>query len=64
MCDLLTKLLHRAASIVLFENVKYYAAAEITNADAIHPGYGFFLKIQIFKNMSEHGIKFIGLLRK
>jgi acetyl/propionyl-CoA carboxylase alpha subunit len=23
-------------------------AAEITNADAIHPGYGFFLKIQNF----------------
>jgi hypothetical protein len=31
--------LHRAASkqLVLFENVKYIAAAEITNADAIHP---------------------------
>jgi acetyl-CoA carboxylase biotin carboxylase subunit len=28
------------------------AAAEITNADAIHPGYGFFLKIQNFQNMS------------
>jgi acetyl-CoA carboxylase biotin carboxylase subunit len=25
------------------------AAAEITNADAIHPGYGFFLKIQNFQ---------------
>ena len=24
------------------------AAAEITNADAIHPGYGFFLKMQNF----------------
>jgi acetyl/propionyl-CoA carboxylase alpha subunit len=24
-------------------------AAEITNADAIHPGYGFFLKIQNFQ---------------
>jgi acetyl-CoA carboxylase biotin carboxylase subunit len=24
-------------------------AAEITNADAIHPGYGFFLKIQNFR---------------
>jgi acetyl-CoA carboxylase biotin carboxylase subunit len=35
------------------------AAAEITNADAIHPGYGFFLKI--FKKIcQEHGIKFIG----
>jgi acetyl/propionyl-CoA carboxylase alpha subunit len=28
------------------------AAAEITNADAIHPGYGFFLKIQNFQIMS------------
>jgi acetyl-CoA carboxylase biotin carboxylase subunit len=28
------------------------AAAEITNADAIHPGYGFFLKIQFSKNLS------------
>jgi acetyl-CoA carboxylase biotin carboxylase subunit len=37
------------------------AAAEITNADAIHPGYGFFLKIQIFKICQEHGI--IELLR-
>jgi acetyl-CoA carboxylase biotin carboxylase subunit len=36
------------------------AAAEITNADAIHPGYGFLSEIQNFKNMSEHGIKFIG----
>jgi acetyl-CoA carboxylase biotin carboxylase subunit len=32
----------------LFENVKYYCCCRITNADAIHPGYGFFLKIQIF----------------
>jgi biotin carboxylase len=37
-------------------------AAEITNADAIHPGYGFFLKI-LFKICQEHGIKFIELLR-
>jgi acetyl-CoA carboxylase biotin carboxylase subunit len=35
-------------------------AAEITNADAIHPGYGFFLKIQFSKICQEHGIKFIG----
>jgi biotin carboxylase len=28
------------------------AAAEITNADAIHPDMGFFLKIQNFQNMS------------
>jgi acetyl-CoA carboxylase biotin carboxylase subunit len=28
-------------------------AAEITNADAIHPGYGF-LKIQNFRKYVEH----------
>jgi acetyl-CoA carboxylase biotin carboxylase subunit len=32
------------------------AAAEITNADAIHPGYGFFLKIQSFQICQEHGM--------
>jgi acetyl-CoA carboxylase biotin carboxylase subunit len=41
------------------------AAAEITNADAIHPGYGFLSEnSKVFKNMSEHGIKFIELLQK
>jgi acetyl-CoA carboxylase biotin carboxylase subunit len=34
------------------------AAAEITNADAIHPDMSFFLKIQNI--CQEHGIKFIG----
>ena len=41
------------------------AAAEITNADAIHPGYGFFLKMQSFLkyvksttlSLSEHLLK-------
>lgn len=37
------------------------AAAEITNADAIHPGYGFLSENARFSKMcSEHGIKFIG----
>jgi acetyl-CoA carboxylase biotin carboxylase subunit len=37
------------------------AAAEITNADAIHPGYGFLSENAKFsKIFSEHGIKFIG----
>ena len=37
------------------------AAAEITNADAIHPGYGFLSEISRFSKIcSEHGIKFIG----
>ena len=37
------------------------AAAEITNADAIHPGYGFLSeKANFSKICQEHGIKFIG----
>jgi acetyl-CoA carboxylase biotin carboxylase subunit len=37
------------------------AAAEITNADAIHPGYGFLSENSKFSAIcSEHGIKFIG----
>ena len=37
------------------------SAAEITNADAIHPGYGFFAENQNFvKICKEHDIKFIG----
>ncbi len=37
------------------------AAAEITNADAIHPGYGFLAENAKFaKICADHGIKFIG----
>ncbi|HQV55399.1 MAG: acetyl-CoA carboxylase biotin carboxylase subunit [Chitinophagaceae bacterium] len=37
------------------------AAAEITNADAIHPGYGFLAENSKFaKICNDHGIKFIG----
>lgn len=37
------------------------AAAEITNADAIHPGYGFLSENSKFSKIcSEHDIKFIG----
>ena len=37
------------------------AAAEITNADAIHPGYGFLSENAKFSKMcTEHDIKFIG----
>ncbi|HLY71275.1 MAG TPA: acetyl-CoA carboxylase biotin carboxylase subunit [Puia sp.] len=37
------------------------AAAEITNADAIHPGYGFLAENAKFAEIcGEHGIKFIG----
>ena len=37
------------------------AAAEITNADSIHPGYGFLAENAKFSHIcEEHGIKFIG----
>jgi acetyl-CoA carboxylase, biotin carboxylase subunit len=37
------------------------AAAEITDADAIHPGYGFLAENAKFSKLcDEHGIKFIG----
>lgn len=39
------------------------AAAEITNADAIHPGYGFLSENSKFSRIcQEHEIKFIGAL--
>ncbi len=38
-----------------------FAAAEITNADAIHPGYGFLSENAKFANICrEHGIEFVG----
>jgi acetyl-CoA carboxylase, biotin carboxylase subunit len=37
------------------------AAAEITNADAIHPGYGFLAEDPVFAAMvEEHGFTFVG----
>ncbi len=40
---------------------KIISAAEITNADAIHPGYGFLAEnAQFSKICDEHKIKFIG----
>jgi len=37
------------------------AAAEITNADAIHPGYGFLSENAVFSRIcTENGLKFIG----
>jgi acetyl-CoA carboxylase biotin carboxylase subunit len=37
------------------------AAAELTNADAIHPGYGFLSENSKFSAIcAKHGIKFIG----
>ena len=41
------------------------AAAEITNTDAIHPGYGFLSENAKFSKIcEEHGIKFIGASAK
>jgi acetyl-CoA carboxylase biotin carboxylase subunit len=41
--------------------VRILAAAEITNADAIHPGYGFLSENSKFSALCrDHGIKFIG----
>jgi acetyl-CoA carboxylase biotin carboxylase subunit len=40
---------------------KIMAAAEITNADAIHPGYGFLSENETFSEIcAKYGIKFIG----
>ena len=37
------------------------SAVDLTGAEAIHPGYGFYLKTQKFSEIvNKHGIKFIG----
>ena len=52
----------KPASADSYLNVAHImAAAEITNADAIHPGYGFLAENSKFaKICGDHGIKFIG----
>jgi len=48
-----------AKSYLVIPNI--IAAAEITNADAIHPGYGFLSENAKFSKVcQEHNIKFIG----
>src|SRR5690554_5105818 len=48
-----------SSSYVLIPDI--IAAAEITNADAIHPGYGFLSENAKFSKVcQEHNIKFIG----
>lgn len=51
-----------AASTGSYLNIpNIIAAAEITNADAIHPGYGFLAENSNFSRIcQENGIKFIG----
>ncbi|PJJ75943.1 acetyl-CoA carboxylase biotin carboxylase subunit [Thermoflavifilum aggregans] len=52
----------KPASAESYLNIPHImAAAEITNADAIHPGYGFLAENARFAEIcAEHGIKFIG----
>lgn len=52
----------KPSSIDSYLNIPHImAAAEITNADAIHPGYGFMAENAKFAEIcGEHNIKFIG----
>ena len=52
----------KPASMDSYLNIPHImAAAEITNADAIHPGYGFLSENSKFSAICrQHGIKFIG----
>ena len=52
----------KPASVDSYLNIPHImAAAEITNADAIHPGYGFLAENAMFSEIcGEHNIKFIG----
>jgi acetyl-CoA carboxylase, biotin carboxylase subunit len=52
----------KPASVDSYLNIPHImAAAEITNADAIHPGYGFLAENARFAQIcTESGIKFIG----
>ena len=49
------------AQNLILDIPKIIAACEITNADAVHPGYGFLSEnAQFSKICGENGIKFIG----
>ncbi len=52
----------KPASVDSYLNIPHIiAACEITNADAVHPGYGFLAENAKFaKICTDHGIKFIG----
>lgn len=50
-----------ASNLSYLKMANIIAAAEITNADAIHPGYGFLSENAKFSELCQkHGIKFIG----
>jgi len=54
-----------ASSESYLKMVNIIAAAEITNSDAIHPGYGFLAENAKFSKIcEEHDIKFIGATAK
>jgi len=52
----------KPASVDSYLNIPHImAAAEITNADAVHPGYGLLAENARFSQIcADHGIKFIG----
>ena len=52
----------KPSSVDSYLNIPHImAAAEITNADAIHPGYGFLAENARFAQIcTDHGVKFIG----
>ena len=50
-----------ASSESYLNTARIMAAMEITNADAIHPGYGFLAENADFAEIcGEYGVKFIG----
>ncbi|MGE5354803.1 MAG: acetyl-CoA carboxylase biotin carboxylase subunit [Deltaproteobacteria bacterium] len=50
-----------AAAKSYLDPIRIMAAVEITNADAVHPGYGFLAENADFADIcTQHGIKFIG----
>ena len=50
-----------ASSQSYLDIARIIAACEITNADAVHPGYGFLSENATFSKVcEENGIKFIG----
>jgi len=51
-------LLYGPAALLKLLNIRHHSAAEVTDAQAIHPGYGFFPKMQTLQN----GLKRVGLL--
>ena len=49
-----------AASSLSYLNIPaIISAAEVTDAQAIHPGYGFFLKMRIFRKKSAKAVLFL-----